>query len=177
VARQYDIVGQWVPLADPRPSSIIYGNRKWLGPTWANIDENLILTLTPSKTERTTGRSVLVDLKLCPLVMDTIAAIPLEDRTGPLVINNRTGIPFYREEFRYLWEKVRAAAGLRPTLWNRDLRAGGLTEGSMAGAGSDDRAKLAGHSQKISQKVYDRDVLVSSSRVNEARAKFRERKE
>ncbi len=44
---------------------------------------------------------------------------------------------------------------------------------SIAGASSDDRAKLAGHSKKITRRVYDRDVLVSSSRVNEARAKFR----
>ncbi|PWT71903.1 MAG: integrase [Chloroflexi bacterium] len=174
-ARQYDIVGQWVPLMAAHPSGFIAGGKKWIGPTWAAIDADMILTLTPSKTERTTGKRVRIDLKLCPMVMEAISTI--ERRAGPLIVDDRTGEPFWARQFERLWGKVRAAAGLRPTLWNRDLRAGGLTEGSMAGASSDDRAKLAGHSQKISQRVYDRDVLVSSSRVNEARAKFRERKE
>jgi hypothetical protein len=153
---------------------VLAGNRKWLGPTWANIDEAMILTLTPGKTERTTGKRIRVDLKLCPMVMEALStreATP--SSAGPLIIDDHTGRPFIHQAFEQLWAKVRIAAGLRPTLWNRDLRAGGLTEGSMAGASSDDRAKLAGHSKKISQRVYDRDNLVSSSRVNEARAKFR----
>lgn len=169
-ARQYDIVGQWVPLSDARPSSILHGRRKWVGPTWGAIDENVILTLTPGKTETTTGKRIRVDLKLCPLVIECLSAI--QKRVGPLIIDDHTGRPFLT--FMALWARVRIAAGLRPTLWNRDLRAGGLTEGSMAGATSDDRAKLAGHSKKISRKVYDRDVLVSSSRVSELRTKFRE---
>jgi hypothetical protein len=57
-----------------------------------------------------------------------------------------------------LWAKVRHEAGLGRTLWNRDLRAGGLTEGSIASATADDRAKRAGHSKKMTQLVYDRDV-------------------
>lgn len=177
VARQYDVVGQWVPLSDSRTSCVTWRGKKWIGPTWANVDANLILMLTPSKTETTTGRRVLVDLKLCPLVMAEIASIPLAARIGPLIVNEKTGAPFRHGEFKCLWAAVRAKAGLRPTLWNRDLRAGGLTEGSMAGASSDDRAKFAAHSKRTSQRVYDRDVLVSSSRVNEARARFREGKE
>lgn len=177
-ARQFDIIGQWVSIDDPRPSALHAFSRnkrpmKWLGPTWANIDANMVLAFTPSKTECTTGRRVTIDLKVCQLVMSQIASIPLEARSGPLVIDNRTGAPFGPRAFDKLWVRVRAKARLRPTLWNRDLRAGALTEGSMAGASSDDRAKLAAHSKQISQRVYDRDVLVSSRRVSELRAKFR----
>ena len=38
-------------------------------------------------------------------------------------------------------------------------------------------AKLAGHAgPKMTRRVYDRDVLIASNRVAEARAKFREKK-
>jgi hypothetical protein len=173
-ARQYDIAGQWIPINDPRISTVFHLDKKWIGPTWASIDSDMILTLTPSKTERTAGHRISIDLKLCPMVTEAVAAIT--NRTGPLVINARTGLPFLAVTFQGLWREVRQLAGLPESLWNRDLRAGALTEASISGASSDDRAKLAAHSKKITQKVYDRDVLVSANRVADARAKFRENK-
>jgi hypothetical protein len=177
-ARQYDVAGQWVPIDDPRISPLSRQGvrgivQKWIGPTWAAISADLILTLTPGKTERTTGRRVHVDLKLCPLVVEAVASIPIAARIGPLVVDARTGQPFLVRSFLKLWAEVRRRAGLPKSLWNRDLRAGALTEGGMAGATADDRAKLAGHSPKMTRQVYDRDVLVSANRVAEARAKFR----
>lgn len=171
-ARQWDIIGQWFPLSDPRPSPVHGGGKKWIGPTWAAIDADMVLTLTPSKTIRTTGARVHVDLKLCPMVMSEIASLP--ERAGPLILNEATGQPYTSQQFMLLWRRVRAEAGLSLTLWNRDLRAGAITEGGIAGATADDRAKLAGHAgPKMTRKVYDRDVLVASNRVAEARAKFR----
>ena len=61
--RQRDVIGEWVELADPRPSSILGYGQKWLGPTWANIDDNLIMRVTPSKTENTTEKRVTFDLE------------------------------------------------------------------------------------------------------------------
>jgi hypothetical protein len=53
-----------------------------------------------------------------------------------------------------IWpRRIRRDAGLPDTFWNRDLRAGAIAEGSMAGASADDRAKQAGHSVKINRKV------------------------
>ena len=65
------------------------------------------------------------------------------------------------------------AAGLPAALWNRDLRSGGVTEGQMAGAAAEDRAKMAGHSTKVNVRVYSRDTLAASNRVIEARERFR----
>jgi len=173
-ARQYDIAGQWVPLNDPSISSICHKSLKWIGPTWAAINADMTLTLTPSKTERTTGRRIHINLTLLPLVMEALTAIPLEARQGPLVVDSRSGKPFLPNCFAAFWAKVRRSAGLPKALWNRDLRAGALTEGGMAGASADDRAKLAGHSgPKMTREVYDRDVLVSANRVAELRKKFR----
>src|SRR5262249_23947871 len=36
--RQWDVRGQWLPIGDPQSSAII-GRQKWVGPTWANIDQ------------------------------------------------------------------------------------------------------------------------------------------
>ena len=41
-ARQWDVVGQWVRMDDPRPSALTLGSHKWIGPTWATIDGNLV---------------------------------------------------------------------------------------------------------------------------------------
>jgi hypothetical protein len=175
-ARQWDVVGQWVRMDDLRPSALTHGSHKWIGPTWAAIDDNLVLTLTPSKTEGSTGAKVHVRLSGCPMVMEELAMIPQEARSGPLVVNEETGRPYERSTWERLWRDVRAAAGLPVALWNRDLRAGAITEGQAAGASVDDRAKMAGHSKKINATVYSRDRLAASDRVIEARQRFRKGK-
>ena len=53
--RQWDVVGKWVPLSDKKPSLIIDGTSKWIGPMWAQIDDNMILRYTPTKTQFTSG--------------------------------------------------------------------------------------------------------------------------
>jgi hypothetical protein len=173
VQRQWDIVGQWVPLADPRPSAIIHSGQKWLGPTWGAIDADLVLTIKPTKTERSTGALVHVRLSACPMVMAELARIDPRDRSGPIIQHN--GKPYHDGLFQQVWSAARDAAGLPSGMWNRDLRAGGNTEAEAAGASADDRAKLAGHSKKMNLKVYSRDRLAASDRVVELRAKLRER--
>ena len=104
--------------------------------------------------------------------------MPLEARKGPLIVNETTGLPYLATTYTALWRKVRTAAGLPSTLWNRDIRAGAITEGGEAGASSDDRGKLAGHVDgKMARSVYDRDTLEGANRVAEARAAFRQRKQ
>jgi hypothetical protein len=171
--RQWDFVGQWVPRSDPRPSAIVNGGKKWLGPTWEVIDSNMILSFVPSKTERTTGVPVIANLQKCPMVVEELAKIPREERVGPLVIDEKSGQPFAYQNFNNLWKKVRAEAGISDKVWNRDIRAGGISEGQAANARSEDRAKLSGHSQKMNESVYSRDILSATDRVLDARAAFR----
>ncbi len=51
----WDAIGQRVPLSYQTPSPIINGASKWIGPTWSQIDDNLIFRFTPKKTQFTTG--------------------------------------------------------------------------------------------------------------------------
>jgi hypothetical protein len=177
--RQWDFVGQWAPLSDPRPSAVISGGKKWFGPTWEVIDSNMILSFVPSKTEHTTGAPVRASLQggRCPMVIEELARIPREERVGPLIIDEKSGQPFAYQNFNNLWKKVRAEAGISDRVWNRDIRAGGISEGQAANARSEDRAKLSGHSQKINEAVYSRDILAASNRVLDARAAYRKNKE
>jgi hypothetical protein len=76
--RQWDVIGKWVPLADKRPSLIIDGGKKWLGPMWAQIDEHNILRYMPTKTMHTSGAEVVLDLNKLPMVMEELANVPAE---------------------------------------------------------------------------------------------------
>src|SRR5262249_13926139 len=66
--------------------------------------------------------------------------------------------------------RVRKITGIRKEVWNRDMRAAGVTEGRQAGAPTDDLAKTAGHANKrTTAKVYDRDRLEAARRVAKGR--------
>jgi len=58
-------------------------------------------------------------------------------------------------------------------MWNRDLRAGGIT--GKAGASKDDRRKLAGHAKEATTEIYDRDQVEAHRRVMQARKQFRDK--
>jgi hypothetical protein len=167
--RQWDVIGKWVPLSDKRPSSIIHGNTKWLGPTWSQIDDDLILRYMPSKTQFVTGAKATVDFRACPLVMTELGKLPDDVRHGPLVINPQTALPYTQHRYAYIWRKVANRAGIAPTVWNRDLRAAAVTEAREGAAPTDDVAKVAAHSKRTTAKVYDRDRLEAHRRVMRAR--------
>lgn len=90
-ARQWDIIGKWVPLSDKRPSAVLHNGWKWIGPTWANVDANCLLRFTPGKTQATTNAEVVIDLAACPMVMDEIAGLSPAARNGPLIMDCELG--------------------------------------------------------------------------------------
>lgn len=171
--RQWDVVGKWVPLSDKKPSSVIDGISKWIGPMWSQI-ENMILRYTPTKTAFTSGATVALDLTMMPMVVEELAKVPVESRRGPLIVNPRTGLPYRNWYFGDVWRRVRKSTGIRKEVWNRDMRAAGITEGRQAGAPTDDLAKTAGHANKrTTARVYDRDRLEAARRVAKARVAHR----
>jgi integrase len=172
--RQWDVTGKWMPISDKKPSSIIDGTSKWIGPIWSQIDEYLILRYTPKKTQFTSGAKVVLDLKEYPMVMEELSKVPIHARHGPLIVNPRTGLPYRNWYYGEVWRKVRKMAGIRKEVWNRDTRAGAITEGGQAAAATDDLAKNAGHANKrTTARVYDRDRLEAARRVAKARVAHR----
>jgi hypothetical protein len=90
--RQWDVIGEWIPLDDPRPSALIDGRRKWIGPTWLLVDEQLVLPVTPTKTEESSRARVVVDPPTCPMVMEELGKAPPSPQGAPLIVNPRTGL-------------------------------------------------------------------------------------
>jgi hypothetical protein len=67
--RQKDVIGEWVPLAEPGISEVIDKTEKWIrGIVWQEIDENLILRHVTSKKQK----DAEVDLKLAPMVLEEL---------------------------------------------------------------------------------------------------------
>jgi hypothetical protein len=172
-ARTFDFLGQWLPLSYQKPSGVLAYGKKWVGPMWSGIDENLMLKIKPTKTEKTSEVEVTFDLSVCPMVMEELALIPPSERTGPLIIHERTGLPYNYQTFNDRWNADFKAAGMPKGMWCRDLRAGGVTEGGKAGASKDDLRKTAGHAQEKQTEKYDRDQVEAQRRTMRARAKYR----
>jgi hypothetical protein len=178
VVRQWDVKGQWLPLDDRQPSAVIYKGKKWFGPTWAHVDENLILRWMPTKTETTSAPEIVVDLRACPMVMDELQDVPQSSRKGPLIVNPETGRPYSEDQFNEIWRAAAQAAGIPKKAWNRDLRKSGSTEARQAGAPIDDLKKLMGHTPEteVTAEVYDMANLEAHRRIAAARKVQREKK-
>jgi integrase len=108
------------------------------------------------------------------MIMEELAKVSEDKRKGPLIVNPMTGRPYRPTVFQELWREIRKAKGVSPSIWNRDLRAGGITESREAEASTDDLAKLAGHADKrTTAKIYDRAALEAARRIGAARIKHR----
>ncbi|MCC6776697.1 MAG: integrase [Hyphomicrobiales bacterium] len=185
--RQWDVIGKRLPLSDPRPAMVVNGGEKWIGLTWQHVDQNLILRIIHGKTEETSEASGTYDLMACPMVVEElklVAGLKLGGALtraklpagGPLIIDERTGAPYTYGDFKNAWHADFKVAGLPKKMWERDLRAGGITEGGMANASIDDRSKVAGHTTpRITATIYDRDRLEAHRRVADKRAALRDR--
>jgi hypothetical protein len=187
--RQTDVMGQWVPLSERVPSAVIDGNKKWIGPTWKHVDRHLVLRFMPSKTDKTTQKEVAIDFKACPMVMEELQHIPPEARQGPLIINPETKLPYLYRRSRYLWRRsgtskagkviagISVDAGIPNEIWNRDFRAGGISEARRAAVPLADVAKVAGHAHERTTDGYDRTALQTQQRLMKARIQQRKREE
>ncbi len=182
-------MGQWVPLSERVASAVIDGNEKWIGPTWKHVDKNLVLRFTPSKTDRTTQKEVVIDFKACPMVMEELQHVPPEARQGPLIANPETGLPYLYRRHKNLWRRtdtrkagkiisgIAVDAGIPKEIWNRDLRAGGISEARRAAVPLADVAKVAGHAHERTTDGYDRTALHTQQRLMKARVQQRKREE
>lgn len=168
--RMWDIIGQWLPMHAPEPSAILHLGKKWVGPQWSDVTGG-IFRWQPTKTRRTSGATVEIDLNVCPMVMEELRHLPGDRRTGPLIVAPN-GRPFAELTYRRLFRLAAQKAGVPDNLWSRDIRAGGITEARKSGASLDDASKTAGHSSvQTTARVYDRDTLEAHRRVAAARPK------
>lgn len=174
--RLWDVIGQWWPMDMGGISEVLDAERetKWFGLRWEDIDADLVLRYTPSKTVDSSGAETTYSLKKAPMVMEELKHWPVELRRGPVIVSEETGLPYRASIFGQRWTVDRKAAGLPVALWARDLRASGITEGRASNASLDDARQVAGHSDISTTEIYDRAVLEAADRFADARIKRRE---
>jgi hypothetical protein len=121
--KQADVIGQWVPLADSVYSEIIYKNQKWArGLRWNQINDDWILEYIPSSG----GDAVQWRLTDYPAVMaeikDALRRLDSRSKSGPVIIDERSGRPYHENQFRLDWRKAADAVGIPKTVYNKDSR-------------------------------------------------------
>lgn len=169
--RQVDVIGEWTSAANVS-GGIMRRARHWGGGLlWSHVSPELIMSKVTTKTAAT-GEWNLRD---SPLVMKALAAYPPEDRVGPMVVNEATGLPYDSTTYTRAWRPFADAAGVPGTVWNRDSRAGGITEAWDAGAEPQDIQRLATHADPAMTRRYARNSLASTTRVAVSRLAARER--
>lgn len=166
--RQKDVIGEWVPLNDEPPTGISDGDKRWQwGLTWDQIDGAMILRKPTSKSN---GQETAEhDLKLHPDIVNGLSHTPRERRIGPVIVDEKSGLPWRRPHFSRQFRKIAKAAGWPDTLWNMDSRAGAISESFEAGADAPDVMKVATHTQMSTTMGYNRGAIVQTSRVAELR--------
>lgn len=177
--RLWDVIGQWWPIDREGLSPVVDTERgmKWFGLRWEDIDADLILRAIPSKTSTTTEARIAYPLSKAPMVLEELKFWPEEKRQGPMIVSESSGVPYAYRNFTHGFKRDRKAAGLPASLWARDLRASGITEGRATDVSLDDTRKVAGHSSKeTTAKIYDRAVLEAADRFAAARIRGRETK-
>ena len=143
--RQKDIIGEWVPITEPGDFDVLDAGNKWLrGLRWEEIDKNLVLTHTTSKSQK----KIVVDLNLAPMVIQELmlkfgaVARDKMPASGPIIVSEVSGRPWYAVEFRRNWGGRRQSWCPR-RVKNMDTRAGAISEATDAKPdASGDRPKL-----------------------------------
>ena len=180
--RQKDVIGEHLPQELPEGGAgIAIGEEKWVrGLLWSEIDDKLILRHQTSKT----NKPVVVDLKLAPMVLEDMRRMGVVSKRGririvrriegPIITDERTGLPYPAYEYRRTWRSIAKDEGIPDDVFNMDSRAGGITEAFDSGANPDFIRDAATHSELATTQGYNRgNELARSSVVLKARAQKR----
>jgi integrase len=162
--RQWSVIGEWAQEGEP-PYALRWQN----GLLWNEISADRILTHKTTKT----GQTIVIDLNDYPLIVAELDRLPAIPRIGPVIIDGKTGEPFKHRAYSGRWREIARAAGIPDDVWNRDSRAGGVTEGGDAGADIEDLRHHAGHSDTRTTQIYNRRTLEKTKRVARLRVEHR----
>ena len=167
--RQVDVIGKWV-TAEPGEGGIIFRGNRWGGGLlWSHLADDL----TVSKVTTKTAAEGEWDLNECPLVLKALAAFPPHLRVGPMIVSENNGRPYGTLLYAREWRPFADQAGVPRDVWNRDSRAGGITEAFEGGATEGDTQHFATHADPSTTRGYRRATLESSKRVAKLRVASR----
>lgn len=180
--RQKDCIGEIVPLTARELFTYPVGEtEKWGGGiTWAEIDRNMVLRHVTSKRQKL----IEVDLKHAPMVRAELRIflqsgygryLAGQPASSPIIIDEKTGLPYRSYDFRHRWRKIATAAGVPKHVKSMDTRAGAITEAIESGASLEDARKAATHSDLSMTAKYSRGDADAVAKTMKARAESRMR--
>ena len=170
--RQVDVIGKWV-TAPASEGGVRCRDKRWGGGfLWSHVSPDLVVSKETTKT----AAEGEWDLRDCPFVMKALAAFPPVDRVGPMIVNELTGRPYNDNGYSATWRPFAEKAGVPRSVWNRDSRAGGITEAWDSNAQEKDIQRLAAHSDPAMTRRYARNSLASTTRVAELRVAGRKQR-
>src|SRR5262249_55423532 len=139
--RQKDVIGEWVPTAEPGVTDVFSGTSKWLmGARWEEVDENFVWKHRLSKSvpregimDSEAGKTELFQLLEFPLVRHELPRAaslhrPTSRGSAPIIVGESTVLPFSTSRFRDRWREIARKADIPDNVQNRDSRAGAATE-------------------------------------------------
>jgi integrase len=160
--RQMDVIGEWEPMVDGEVSGIILNDRRWVnGLTWSDLGSEFV----NSKVTTKTGAVVSHDLMLCPLTQDLLRQVPVDQRVGPFIIDENSGLPYAAHGYAREWRTIARKAGIPDNVRNMDARAGAITEAEDAGVDLDIIHGAVGHTQASTTARYSRGAIGKSRTV------------
>jgi hypothetical protein len=126
--RAVDIRGQW--LKTDTKSGIYRNGEMWQdGLTWDMISPELTtMTKVISKTAKSLPEAYTFDLSLLPEVQRRLADLRGIRPIGPVIVSERSGLPYTTVSWSQAFRRIRNDIGLRKEITAKDARAGGLTE-------------------------------------------------
>lgn len=167
--RQVDVIGQWEPVKTDQAGIVDRGQIWSGGVAWSHIDSDGLLR------KKTTKRGQIAehDTTAYPYLTAMLDRVPSEKRIGPIVIDEGSGLPYRYRHFARVWRKIATAAGIPANVWNRDARAGGVTEGSDAGANIEHLRHHATHANIQTTGKYNRSTVEKTRTVARLRVAHR----
>lgn len=170
--RQADVIGIWERCEDMSAGGIVDRRQRWRdGLLWSHVDADGVLT---KETTKVSGVVAIHDTTQYPFLRQMMDLFPPDKRFGPMIKSETTGLPYRRRHFADLWRECADAAGVPKTVWNRDSRAGGVTEGSDAGADIEHLRHHANHTNAATTQRYNRRTLDKTREVARLRVAKRD---
>lgn len=177
--RAVDVRGQWLEC-DPAAGGVVRElarNRRqrhlpqtferWQdGLTWDMFDAGLTgFHKTISKTSKSMPEPLWFDLTEAPELRSRLFILSTRGRIGPVIVGERTEMPYTRNGWTEAFIRCRRAAGIPEDVKMMDTRAGGLTEAGQLGLDPFILRDAAGHSQVSTTDRYIRGRSESITKV------------
>lgn len=172
--RQIDVIGRWEPIEPTEDQTGIVDKRqRWSGGlAWSHINSAGILEKVTTKTKQ----EAVHDTMAYPYLRSVLDQVPAAKRIGPMIIDEGNGLPYRQNHFIKVWRKIADKCGIPRDVFNMDSRAGGVTEGSDAGANIEHLRHHANHSNIATTTRYDRKTLEKTRAVADLRVAHRQPK-